>query len=246
MQDLQEGADRLLDALLVAPLDGLAQANALADLLVAVGVLELVVERLGQVVGDEPVAARQEFAAVLRHLPAREVAGEAVHDRQVELRRQRQEQVVFGRVDDLLDRLVDVADEARLASAMTSTPREKRPLAMKSFMIWMVSGSLTLIPPTSSKATVSQKPTRPTLRARVVVEQRGLGRLAAADQRGVGRELAEEVGLAGAARAQLDEVEVRLDQRRQPGDEVQLHAAARAWTAPGRPSAGRRRSTRRA
>jgi hypothetical protein len=52
----------------------------------------------------------------------------------------------------------------RLASAITSTPREKRPLAMKSFMIWIVSGSRTLMPPTSSKATVSQKPTRPTLR----------------------------------------------------------------------------------
>ena len=84
------------------------------------------------------------------------------------------------------------------------------------------------MPPTSSKATVSQKPTSPILLAGVVVEQDRLGRLAAADQRGVGRELAEEVGLAGAARAQLDEVEVRLDQRRQPGDEVQLQRAASA------------------
>jgi hypothetical protein len=221
VQDLQEGADRLLDALLVAALDGLAQADALADLLVAVAVLELVVECLGQVVGDEAVAVGQELAAVLRHLPAGQVAGEAVHDRQVELGRQRLEQVVLGGVDHLLDRQIDVADEAMLASAMTSTPREKRPLAMKSFMIWMVSGSLILIPPPRRRPPCPRSPPG-RLAAGIVVEEGRLGRLAAADQGRVGRELAEEVGLAGAARAQLDEVEVGLDQRGQAGDEVQL------------------------
>jgi hypothetical protein len=62
------------------------------------------------------------------------------------------------------------------------------------------------------------------LAARVVVEQRGLGRLATGDQRGVGRKLAEEVRLAGAARAQLDVVVVRLHQRQPACDEVHLHA----------------------
>ncbi len=85
VQDLQQGADRLLDALFVAALDRAAEADALVDLLVPVGVLELVVEGLSQVVGDEPVVLGQELAAVLGHLPARQVAGEAVHDRQVEL-----------------------------------------------------------------------------------------------------------------------------------------------------------------
>jgi hypothetical protein len=56
-----------------------------ADLLVTVRVLELVVERLGQIVGDQPIATGQECVAILGHLPARKVAGEAVHHRQVKL-----------------------------------------------------------------------------------------------------------------------------------------------------------------
>jgi len=48
---LRKGAEGLRDALLVAAFDGTAQAQAFADLLVAVRVLELVVERLGQIVG---------------------------------------------------------------------------------------------------------------------------------------------------------------------------------------------------
>ena len=93
------------------PSTRLPEVDALADLLVAVGVLELVVEGLGQVVGDEAVVVGQKFAAVLRHLPARQVAGKAIHDRQVELVGQRQEQIVLRGVDELFDGLVDVADE---------------------------------------------------------------------------------------------------------------------------------------
>ena len=67
------------------PSMALPELHALADLLVAIGVLELIVEGLGQIVGDEPETISQKCAAVLRHLPAREIAGEAVHDRQIEL-----------------------------------------------------------------------------------------------------------------------------------------------------------------
>ena len=95
MQDLEEGAQRLLDALFIPALDRVAQTHALADFLIAIGVTELVMKGFGQVVGDEPVVVRQIFTAVLRHLPARHIAGKAVHHRQVKLRRQRLEEVIL-------------------------------------------------------------------------------------------------------------------------------------------------------
>ena len=72
---MRKGAEGLRDALLVAAFDGTAQAQAFADLLVAVRVLELVVERLGQIVGDQPITTGQVSVAVLGHLPAGKVAG---------------------------------------------------------------------------------------------------------------------------------------------------------------------------
>jgi hypothetical protein len=65
VQNLQEGKDRFLDAFLVAPLNGFTKTNALGDFLVPVGVLELVVEGLGEVIRDESIAAGQELATVL-------------------------------------------------------------------------------------------------------------------------------------------------------------------------------------
>src|SRR3954451_19215483 len=53
IQDLEEGAHRLLNALLVAVLHGAPDIQALADLITIV-VLELVMEHLGQVGGDQP------------------------------------------------------------------------------------------------------------------------------------------------------------------------------------------------
>ena len=85
MEDLEERAEGLLDALLVPAFDGTAQPQVFADLLVTVRVLDLVVERLGQIVGDQPIATGQVRVAVLGHLPTRKVASEAVHYRQVEL-----------------------------------------------------------------------------------------------------------------------------------------------------------------
>ena len=69
-------------------------------------------ERLGEIVGDEAEAIGEKRAAVLRHLPAGQIASETVHYGQIKLRRQRKEEIIFGRVDDLLDRLVDIADES--------------------------------------------------------------------------------------------------------------------------------------
>ena len=51
------------------------------------------------------------------------------------------------------------------------------------------------------------------LPGRVVDEHAGNGRLAARDQVGVRRDLLEQVRLAGATRAELDHVEVALDER---------------------------------
>jgi hypothetical protein len=52
MEDLEEGAEGLLDALLVAAFDGAAERQAFTDLFVAVRMLELVVEGLGQIIGN--------------------------------------------------------------------------------------------------------------------------------------------------------------------------------------------------
>jgi hypothetical protein len=60
----------------------------------------------------------------------------------------------------------------------------------------------------------------------VVVKQGGFGSLTTAQQGGVGRKLAEEVGFAGAAWPQLDEVKVGLHQSGQPGDEMHLNTLA--------------------
>lgn len=49
--------------------------------LIAVGMLELVVEGLFQVVRDEPIAVRQKLIAVLWHFPARVIGSETVHHR---------------------------------------------------------------------------------------------------------------------------------------------------------------------
>ena len=59
-----------------------------------------------------------------------------------------------------------------------------------------------------------------------VVPPQGGGRGRRTQQGGVGGKLAEGVGLAVAARPQLDEVEVGLHQRRQPGQVVELQALA--------------------
>lgn len=96
MQNLEEGAHRFLDALLVTPFHVRAQADALGDFFIAVGMSEHVVEGFGQVIGDEAVIICQEIAAVLGHLPARQVAGKAIHNRQVKFFGQRDEQIVIG------------------------------------------------------------------------------------------------------------------------------------------------------
>ena len=70
-------------------------------------------EGLGQVVGNEAIVARQELAAVLRHLPAWDVSREAVHHCQVELGWERLEQVILIRVHDLLHGKVYVPDKTQ-------------------------------------------------------------------------------------------------------------------------------------
>ena len=129
---------------------------------------------------------------------------------------------MLGRVDELLDRLVDVADEGQ--AGVGDHLDAAREAAVGHVVLHDLDGVgvLDLDPADLVEGDRVPEADQADLAAGVVVEQGRLGGLAAADQRGVGRELAEEVGLAGAARAQLDEVEVGLDQRRQPGDEVEL------------------------
>ena len=95
VKHLQECAHGLLDALLITPLDCGSQANSLCDLLVAVGVGELIMKCFSQVVSDESVVDRQVLGAVLRHLPSWQETGETVHDCQVKLLGKRHEQIVF-------------------------------------------------------------------------------------------------------------------------------------------------------
>ena len=213
VENLQEGADRLLDALFVAAFDRRAQADAPVDLLVPVRVRELMVERLGQVVGDETVVAGQVLAAVLEHLPARQVAGEAVHDRQVELLRQGQEQVVLGRVDELLDGVIDVADEGQAGVGDHLDPAREAPVGHEVLHDLHGVGVFDVDPAHLVEGDGVPEADQADALAGVVIEEGGLRRLAAADQRGVGGELAEEVGLPRAARPQLDEVEVGFGQR---------------------------------
>jgi len=54
MQDFEEGAQCLLDALFISTFHGVAQTHALADFFVAIGVTELIMKGFGQVVGVNP------------------------------------------------------------------------------------------------------------------------------------------------------------------------------------------------
>ena len=79
MQDLEKRAESFFYSFLVPPFDGATKPNPLADFLEAVRVLELIVEGLGQIIGDQPLPVGQIGAAIFRHLPTRKVAGEAIH-----------------------------------------------------------------------------------------------------------------------------------------------------------------------
>jgi hypothetical protein len=182
MEYFQKGADSLLDPLLITTLDGSSQVDPFIHLLVTVRVLERIMESLGQIIGDETVFAGKEFATVLRHFPSGKIAGKTIHNRQIEFGRKRLKQVVYRGFYDLVDGKVDIADKCQAGICNVPTPREKRPFAIKSFMIWMVSGSLIFIPPTSSKATVSQNSTRQTFLLLLWKKKRCLGRLPVADQ----------------------------------------------------------------
>ena len=95
-------------------------------------------------------------------------------------------------------------------------------------MIWTPSLSLKEIPATSSKATTSHRPTRPTVPASHVVEQVGNGGLPAGNQDAVRADFLVDVALAGAAWPKFADVVVVLDQRDHPGQQVPLHPLARS------------------
>ena len=224
VQHLQERADGLLDAFFVAPLNGLAKSNALADFLVSVRVLELVVKGLCQVVGDEAVVTGQEIAAVLRHFPAWNVRGEPVHHRQVEFWRQGLKQIMLIRVHDLLHRYINVADKAQAGIRDDFGPTRETSVGHEVLHdldgVWIAHFD----PANLVKGDRVPESNQPHLATCVVVEQGSLGRLSARDQRGVGRKLAEEIGLASTTRTQLDVVVIGLHQRGKPGNEMHLHA----------------------
>ena len=90
---------------------------------------------------------------------------------------------------------------ARLASAMTSDAAREAAVGHEVLHDLDGVGIADLDPADLVERDRVPESDQADLVAGVVVEQRRLGRLPAADQRGVGRELAEEVGLARAARA---------------------------------------------
>ncbi len=73
-------------------------------------------------------------------------------------------------------------------------------------------------PATSSNATTSHVPSRPTRPVRHVDEKLGDGDLAARDQDRVGGRLSVDERLAGTPRTELDEVVVPLGHRDEPGE----------------------------
>jgi len=159
-------------------------------------------EGFGQVVSDQAIVVGKKCAAVFWHLPARNIAGEAVHHRQVELRRQRQEEI--GISVELTICSTDwsiLPTKAMLASAMTSTPREKRPFGHVVLHDLDCVRVLDFNAGDFVEGNRVPEANQPDLVAGIVVEEDRLGRLSAAEQSRVGRELAEEVRFSGARAA---------------------------------------------
>ena len=137
-------------------------------------------------------------AAVLGDLPAGEVAVEAVHHRQVQRRRQGQEQVVLGGVHQLVDGFVDVAHEGHAGVGNHLHAPGEAPVGH--VVLHDLDGVLVADLDAGHLVEGHRVPEahQSHLAAVVVVEERRLGGLAAAHQRGVGGEFAEEEGLPGA------------------------------------------------
>ena len=193
MQDFQKSADGLLNAFLVASLDRCPESDAFVDLLISIGMFELIVKCLGQVVGDESVIVRQEFAAVLRHFPAGDKCREPVHDGKIKFGGQRLKEVVLGRVHHLRHRQVDVADETQasvgdhLGSARKASIRHEILHDLDRILI------ANLDPANLVKSHRIPVSDQTDFAPRIVVEKSGLRRLATGDQSRVGGKLAEEV-----------------------------------------------------
>ena len=110
MEDLEQAAHGLLHRGRIAALDVRAEAEVSLRLIEPI-LLPQGTEGLGEVVGDEAVPRGQHVLRVLWDLPAREVELEPVEDREIELLRERLEEVGGGVPDQRLHGLVQVADE---------------------------------------------------------------------------------------------------------------------------------------
>src|SRR5690606_28265047 len=200
VKDLQEGTYGLFDALFVASLYGFTQLDALAHFLVAVGVLELIVKGLGEVIRDKAVAVGEVLATVLRHFPAGQIAGKAVLYCQVKLFGQGLEQVVDLGVHNLLHRQVEVAHKRHGGIGdHLNAPREA---AVGHKVFHDLDGVLIFDLDTTYliKGNGIPEAHQANLAALGVIEKGRFGSLATANQGGVRRELTEEVGFTGAAR----------------------------------------------
>ena len=139
---------------------------------------------------------------------------DAVHERRVvpHLRRQRAEQVADALL--VLDVDVEVADhdDAAVGADALLAAAELAGLHVALHdvdAVLLVEGDAGDLVEADHVVLADQ----PALAGRVVHEHAGDGRLAAGDEVGVGRDLLEQVALAGAARPELDHVVVALDER---------------------------------
>ena len=224
IEDLHQTRDGLPDGLAVAGVEVRAQREVAVDDLGEV-VLPHLAERLGEVVDDEPVVVGEELVPHLRDLPAREIEVQTVDERHVVADdvRHRREQVAG--LHHHVDGLVGVAEhrDARVARDRLLAALERAGLAVG---LHRRDDLLRHLLEVGDLVEADDVPDldHALLPAGHVAEEVG-DRRAAGEQRRVRRDLLDDVALAGAARAELDEVVVALGQRDEPHEEEQLEPA---------------------
>src|SRR5690606_37675599 len=125
--------------------------------------------------------------------PARDERSKSVHHRQIELRWKGLKQIVLVRIDHLLHRHIDVADKTQAGISNDFYAAREASVGHEVLHdldgVWVAH----LYPANFVKGNCVPKTNQPHLATRVVVEQRGLGRLPTRNQGGIGRKLTEEV-----------------------------------------------------
>ena len=220
-EDLHHPRHRLTHSLAVAGVEVRAHGEVAVDDLGEV-VLAHLAERFGEVVDNEPVVVREEVVAHLRDFPSREIEMHAVYKCHVISNDVWHWREQVAGLYHHIDGLVGIAEhcDARVAGDGLLPALESARLAVGFHRRDDLLGHLLKIRDLVEAYDIPDLH-HALLAAVHVPEEVGDGG-ASRQQRGVRRNFLDDVALAGAARAELDEVVVSLGERDEPHQEEHL------------------------